>query len=69
MFPKFIKLYSIPKALPNLHDIRHELNVDDTSCHVPGVFLAGDTLLNGSLNAAMMSGERAALDALKYLNN
>ena len=69
MFPKFIKLYSIPKALPNLHDIRHELNVDDTSCHVPGVFLAGDTLLNGSLNAAMISGERAALAALKYLNN
>ena len=69
MFPKFIKLYSIPKALPNLHDIRHDLNVDDTSCHVPGVFLAGDTLLNGSLNAAMISGERAALAALKYLNN
>ena len=69
MFPKFIKLYSIPKALPNLNDIRHDLNEADTSCHVPGVFLAGDTLLNGSLNAAMISGERAALAALKYLNN
>jgi len=69
MFPKFIKLYSISKALPNLHDVRNDLNVADTSCHVPGVFLAGDTLLNGSLNAAMISGERAALAALKYLNN
>ena len=69
MFPKFIKLYSIPKALPNLQSVRHDLNIDDTSCPVPGVFLAGDSLLNGSLNAAMMSGERAALDALKYLNN
>ena len=69
MSPKFIKLYSIPMALPNLHDVRHDLNVADTSCHVPGVFLAGDTLLNGSLNAAMISGERAALAALKYLNN
>lgn len=69
MFPNFIKLYSIPKALPNLQSVRHDLNIADTSCHVPGVFLAGDSLLNGSLNAAMMSGERAALDALKYLNN
>ena len=69
MFPKFIKLYSIPKALPNLQSVRHDLNIADTSCPVPGVFLAGDSLLNGSLNAAMMSGERAALAALKYLNN
>ena len=69
MFPKFIKLYSIPKALPNLQSVIHDLNIADTSCPVPGVFLAGDSLLNGSLNAAMMSGERAALDALKYLNN
>ena len=69
MFPKFIKLYSIPKALPNLQSVRHDLNIADTSCPVPGVFLAGDSMLNGSLNAAMMSGERAALDALKYLNN
>ena len=69
MFPKFIKLYSIPKALPNLQSVRQDLNIADTSCPVPGVFLAGDSLLNGSLNAAMMSGERAALDALKYLNN
>ena len=69
MFPKFIKLYSIPKALPNLQSVRHDLNIADTSCPVSGVFLAGDSLLNGSLNAAMMSGERAALAALKYLNN
>ena len=69
MFPKFIKLYSIPKALPNLQSVRQDLNIADTSCPVPGVFLAGDSLLNGSLNAAMMSGERAALAALKYLNN
>ena len=69
MFPKFIKLYSIPKALPNLQSVRNDLNIADTSCPVSGVFLAGDSLLNGSLNAAMMSGERAALAALKYLNN
>lgn len=68
VFPKFIKLYSIPKALPNLQNVRCDLNASDT-CHVPGVFLAGDTLLNGSLNAAMISGERAAIAALEYLNN
>ena len=69
MFPKFIKLYTIPNALPNLQDVRHDLNLADTSCPVPGVFLAGDSLLNGSLNAAMISGERAAIAALEYLNN
>ena len=66
--PKFIKLYSIPKALPKLQDLKCDLNPSDTYLE-PGVFLAGDTLLNGSLNAAMISGERAALAALEYLNN
>ena len=66
--PKFIKLYSIPKALPKLQDLKCDLNPSDTYLE-PGVFLAGDTLLNGSLNAAMISGERAALAALEYINN
>ena len=66
--PKFIKLYSIPKALPKLQDLKCDLNPSDTYLE-PGVFLAGDTLLNGSLNAAMISGERAALAALEYFNN
>ena len=65
--PKFIKLYSISKALPKLQDLKYELNPSD-ACLEPGVFLAGDTLLNGSLNAAMISGERAALAALEYVN-
>jgi hypothetical protein len=32
------------------------------------IFLAGDTLLNGSLNAAMISGERAAIGILETLS-
>jgi hypothetical protein len=32
------------------------------------VFLAGDTQLNGSLNAAIISGERAALGVLEAIS-
>ncbi len=65
--PRFIKLYTVPKALPKLHDLQYYYK----SCKYSdsGIFLAGDTLLNGSLNAAIISGERAALAALEYLNN
>ena len=31
------------------------------------IFLAGDTQLNGSLNAAMISGEKAALNVIENL--
>ena len=64
--PNFIKMYAISKALPKLKDLTFDLNPSDT-CLAPGVFMAGDTLLNGSLNAAMTSGERAALAAIQYL--
>jgi hypothetical protein len=33
------------------------------------VFLAGDTQLNGSLNAAMISGERAALGVVEAISS
>jgi hypothetical protein len=32
------------------------------------LFLAGDTQLNGSLNAAMISGERAALGVIEAVS-
>ncbi len=59
-------MYSISKALPQLNDLKFDLNPSDTFI-APGVFIAGDTLLHGSLNAAMISGERAALAAIQYL--
>lgn len=57
---KFIKQYAIPKALPNLTDVKYEVSPSETRL-TPNLFLAGETQLNGSLNAAMISGEKAAL--------
>lgn len=55
----FLKRYSIPRALPNLESLRYECEPSETQL-TDTIFLAGDHLLNGSLNAAMISGERAA---------
>ncbi|MFO8147123.1 MAG: NAD(P)/FAD-dependent oxidoreductase [Bacteroidota bacterium] len=65
---RFIKQYFIPKALPELNGIQYELLPSETRLS-KGVFLAGDTLLNGSLNAAMISGERAALSIIQSLES
>jgi len=65
---KFIKQYDIPKALPNLKDIRYEMLASETRLTTT-VFLAGDTQLNASLNAAMISGERAALGIIETLTS
>jgi protoporphyrinogen oxidase len=55
----FLKHYSIIKALPEIKNIiykssKAKMIIDET------IFLAGDIHLNGSLNAAMSSGEKAA---------
>lgn len=64
----FIKHYSIPMALPNLVDLQYEMPLAETRL-TPNLFLAGDTQLNGSLNAAIISGERAALAVVEILSN
>ncbi len=64
---KFIKHYSIPLALPKLNDLQYEMLPSETRL-TTGIFLAGDTQLNGSLNAAMISGERAALGVIETLS-
>lgn len=54
---RFVKLYHIPRALPDITDVLYRpknVAVSD------GIFLAGDTLANASLNAALLSGEVAA---------
>lgn len=54
---KFIKLYHINKALPDIKSVLYKpkgVVVSDT------IFAAGDALANGSLNAALLSGEEAA---------
>ena len=65
---KFLKHYSIPMALPELKNIQYEVPPLETHL-TSGIFLAGDTQLNASLNAAMISGERAALGVIETINN
>jgi protoporphyrinogen oxidase len=56
---KFIKLYKIKNALPVLDGIRSSILPSATRIQ-DNIYLAGDHLLNGSLNAAMASGRAAA---------
>ena len=65
---KFLKLYNIKKALPDLNKIQYEMQPSETQI-LPGIYLAGDEQLNGSLNAAMISGERAALAVIESITN
>jgi protoporphyrinogen oxidase len=65
---KFIKQYNIPMALPKLNDLQYEMLPSETRL-TDSLFLAGDTQLNGSLNAAMISGERAALAAIEMVSS
>ncbi|PQJ23416.1 NAD(P)/FAD-dependent oxidoreductase [Tenacibaculum sp. SG-28] len=70
---KFVKQYEIPRALPHLPTVAYEKEVKKVKFS-ERLFLAGDTMLNGSLNAAMISGETAAhgviqtIEALQLTN-
>jgi hypothetical protein len=55
-------------ALPKLNDLQYEMLPSETRL-TDSLFLAGDTQLNGSLNAAMISGERAALAAIEMVSS
>ncbi|WP_282049889.1 FAD-dependent oxidoreductase [Maribacter aquivivus] len=62
----FIKHYSIPKSLPKLSELHYEISPSETRL-TETIYLAGDIQLNGSLNAAMIAGEKAALGVLENL--
>ena len=62
----FLAVYHIKKALPDLKDIKYEVSPSETQLS-SGIFLAGDVQLNGSLNAAMIAGENAALQVIASL--
>ena len=64
----FLKRYHIKRALPNLSNIQYDMAPTETRLTAK-TFLAGDQLLNGSLNAAMVSGERAANAVLQAIND
>ncbi len=65
---KFLKLYHIPRALPNIQELQGDISPTETQLK-PTIYLAGDYLLNGSLNAAMLSGERAAQGVIMSLED
>ncbi|MDP4988747.1 MAG: FAD-dependent oxidoreductase, partial [Polaribacter sp.] len=64
----FLKRYEIKKALPKLSNLQYKLSHTETQLN-SSVFLAGDVLLNGSLNAAMIAGEKAAIGVIKTLED
>ena len=61
---RFIKHYYIPQALPNLKDLQCSVKPAQTGL-AENIFLAGDSQLNGSLNAAIVSGEEAAIRVME----
>ena len=63
---KFIKHYAIPRALPDLGSVSYEPNLD-LMAYEDKILLCGDHTANGSLNAAMISGEIAAYEVLNRL--
>jgi protoporphyrinogen oxidase len=64
----FLKRFQIKKALPKLTNLQYEISSTETKLKST-LFLAGDQLLNGSLNAAMIAGERAALGVIQTLED
>jgi hypothetical protein len=62
----FLAIYHIKRALPDLKDIKYEVSPSETQLS-SAVYLAGDVQLNGSLNAAMIAGEKAALQVIASL--
>lgn len=60
---KHITTFDIPQALPDLQNLKATSSPSESQL-TDQIFLAGDVLFNGSLNAAMESG-RLAAEALK----
>jgi protoporphyrinogen oxidase len=56
---RLIQHYRIKKALPKITNMQYDYSYTNSQL-TPSIYLAGDQLLNPSLNAAMLSGERVA---------
>ena len=63
----FLAQYDIPKALPVLDTLQYSVQATSLSL-TDDIYLAGEYLLNGSLDAAMRSGRLAAEALLISLN-
>lgn len=64
----FLKRYQIKKALPQLANLQYSMTPQQTQL-APSIYLAGDQHLNGSLNAAMTTGEMAARAILENIKS
>ena len=63
----FLKMYKIPKALPNLNNIQYDVFPSESKL-TDSIFLAGDVQANGSLNAAILTGESAAMGIIEAID-
>lgn len=63
----YIHHYKIKQALPDIQNLKTTIQTNETQLS-ENIFLAGDTMLNGSLNAAMKSGLIAAKALINQLN-
>ena len=64
---KYIQHYQINRALPDIHNLKMTVQGEENQLK-DNIFLAGDSLMNGSLNAAMESGRLAAEALLEKRN-
>jgi len=64
----FLRYYKIKQALPIMHTVNYMMPPSETQLK-DRVFLAGDQLSNGSLNAAMLNGESAARAVIAKIQN
>lgn len=60
---QFLQSYHISHALPQPESFEYDIHLEECRLR-PGLYLAGDYLLNGSLNAAIRSGKIAAQAAV-----
>lgn len=63
-----LKTYQIARALPVVDTPRYDLTAEETR-YDSRIFLAGDYLLNGSIEAALLSGARAAEAVIRSAEN
>ncbi len=63
-----VKVFKIKKALPQLSSLNYSMPPTETQL-TENIFLAGDHLSNGSLNAAMLNGKAAALAVISKIED
>ena len=63
----FLKRYKIANALPDLQHVQYNLYPSESKL-TDTIFLSGDIQLNGSLNAAILSGESAAMGVINAID-